>query len=332
MRLNGQVISLEYESKVLADNPLGDPHTRDVIVYLPRAYEDQAERFPVIWLLPAFTGWGEKVFNVQAWDENLPQRADRLISEKKMPPTIIAFPDCFTRFGGSQYLNSSAVGRYEDYLVQELVPFVDLEFRTLPDARHRAVIGHSSGGFAALRLPMCHPATFGAAASHSGDMGFEFCYWPDIPGAVRALSALGGIDGFLNSFAMNVKGKDWYSALNLIGMSACYSPNPASPHGFDLLCDPYTGTVREDVWLRWLAYDPARTAASHLDTFSSLRALFFDCGTRDEFNLFLGARSLHQALEHAGVSHIYEEHDGGHSGVNWRYEVSLPVIASAIAA
>jgi enterochelin esterase-like enzyme len=331
MRLNGQIITLQHESQVLADNPLGDPTVRDVIVYLPPGYEYQSERFPVIWFLPPFTSWGEKMFNVQAWDQNMPQRADRLINEKKMSPVVIAFPDCFTRFGGSQYVNSPAVGRYEDYVVQELVSFVDEEFRTLANRTNRGVIGYSSGGFGALHLSMRHPDIFSAVASHSGDMGFEFCYWPDIPGTVRALNTLGGIEGFFSSFELNPKSKDWYSALNLIGMSACYSANAEAPHGFDLLCDPYSGAVHNEVWDRWKDIDPVRAAPSYLDALGSLRALYFDCGTRDEFNLFLGARMFHQKLKQAGISHHYEEFDGGHHGINWRYELSLPVIASAIA-
>jgi S-formylglutathione hydrolase FrmB len=328
MRLNGQIITLQHESQVLAGNPLGDPTARDVIIYLPPGYEDQTMRFPVIWYLPAFTGWGEKVFNVQAWDENLPQRVDRLISEEKMPPVVMAFPDCFTRFGGSQYVNSSSVGRYEDYVVQELVPFVDEEFRTIPARDHRAVIGYSSGGFGAIWLAMRHTDMFGAVASHSGDMGFEYCYWPDIAGTVRTLGSVGGLEGYLRSFGQNVKNKDWYSTLNIVGMSACYSPNA---EGFDLLCDPATGAIREDVWARWQEFDPVRAASSYGEALRSLRALYFDCGIRDEFNMFLGGRMLHQQLERAGIAHTYDEFDGGHQGINWRYDISLPVIARAIA-
>jgi enterochelin esterase-like enzyme len=331
MRLNGQIITLQHESQVLAGNPLGDPVARDVIIYLPPGYEDQTMRFPVVWYLPAFTGWGEKVFNVQAWDENLPQRVDRLISEGKMPPVVMAFPDCFTRFGGSQYVNSSAVGRYEDYMVQELVSFVDEEFRTIVDRDHRAVIGYSSGGFGAIWLSMRHPDIFGAVASHSGDMGFEYCYWPDIAGTVRMLGSMGGLEGYLRSFGQNAKTKDWYSTLNIVGMSACYSPNAEAPGGFDLLCDSATGAIREEVWARWKEFDPVRASSSYSEAFQSLRTLYFDCGIRDEFNMFLGARMLHQQLERADIAHTYDEFDGGHQGINWRYDISLPVIVHAIA-
>ncbi len=327
-----QIVYLEHESRVLAGNPLGDPAARSLPVYLPPSYHtDTSRRFPVIWVLAPFTSWGERFFNLQPWDENIVQRMDRLVREGKALPAILAFPDCFTRYGGSQYVNSTATGRYEDYLLEELIPFLDSQLRTLPGREHRGVLGYSSGGFGALWLALQHPEHFGAAASHSGDMAFEFCYWPDIPGAIRALEGAGGIPAFLESIGEGrEKSRDWWSALNLIAMSACYSPSSANEYGFDLPFDLYTGEIRSEVWDRWLTFDPVRLAVGRIEALQSLRALYFDCGTRDEYNLFLGARRLHRLLEQYSVSHVYEEYEGGHFNVTWRYEVSLPLLTRAL--
>jgi enterochelin esterase-like enzyme len=328
-----RIVYLEHESEVLADNPLGDPHVRTLPVYLPPGYEAETQRrYPVIWVLASFTSWGERFFNLQAWDENIVQRMERLVRASEARPALMAFPDAFTRYGGSQYLNSSAVGRYEDYLTQELVPFVDGQLRTLAAREHRGAMGYSSGGYGALMMAMRHPDLFGAAASHSGDMYFELCYWPDIPGAIRVLEKFDGVEGFLSEgTGMRERGPDWGSALNAIAMSACYSPNPDSPHGFDLPFDPYTGAIREEVWARWRALDPIRLAPQHVETLKGLRGLYFDCGIRDEYNLFLGARRLHRILDEHGVPHRYEEFDGGHRHINWRYDTSLPFLTAALA-
>ena len=56
--------------------------------------------------------------------ENIEQRMNRLISSKKCGPMILVLVDCFTSFRGNQYINSSATGRYEDYIVKEIVPYV----------------------------------------------------------------------------------------------------------------------------------------------------------------------------------------------------------------
>lgn len=327
-----QIVYLEHKSKILAANPLGDPHVRTLPVYLPAGYDDEPDRrYAVIWVLAPFTSWGERLFNLQAWDENIVQRMDRLVAEGKAQPAILVFPNCFTRFGGAQYLNSSAVGRYEDYVIKELMPFVDRRFRTLAGREHRGVMGHSSGGYGAWMLAMHHSDLFSAVASHSGDAFFEYCYWPDIPPAIRYITNMGGLDAFLERFAgVRDQGRDWGSALNLVAMSACYSPNPQAPHGFDLPCDLYTGEILRDVWERWQKLDPVRLARKHAEKLRSMRLITFDCGTRDEYNLFLGARLLHQILDQEGVSHTYDEFDGGHQRINWRFDISLPRLTEAI--
>jgi len=116
----------DLASEVLRGNPLGDPTERPIAIYLPPGYgRDPARRYPVLHFLAGFTGSGRSFLNWNAWQPNLPERLDLLISRGRMPPVIAVFPDCFTLLGGSQYVNSGAIGRYEDYLCDEVVPFVD---------------------------------------------------------------------------------------------------------------------------------------------------------------------------------------------------------------
>lgn len=334
--LHERILYFQHSSQALRDNPLGDPTERLLTVYLPPGYHESANRrYPVVWVLAPFTSWGQRFLNQQAWDPNIVQRMDGLVERGEAEPAILAFPDAFTALGGSQYVNSSATGAYEDYVVRELIAFLDGELRTLPTRDHRAVMGYSSGGYGALMLAMRHPDVFGAAGSHSGDILFEACYWPDIPGAMRELERTGGVSGFLDELRdlsrPGDQSRDWFNAVNMIAMSACYSPNPASPGGLDLPFEPYTGDIRSDVWARWQEKDPLRAAPAHYDALASLRALYFDCGRYDEYNLFLGARRLHRWLEDAAIPHEYAEYPGGHRNVNWRYESSLPILTRSIA-
>src|SRR3954468_3837891 len=136
----GTVQTLRYTSKVLARNPLGDPTTRDVIVYLPPGYDGSDERYPSVYCLTGFTGRGRMLLNDNAFTPNLAERMDRLIAAGTIRPMIVVMPDCFTHYGGSQYINSTATGRYEDYLTEEIVPFVDENFRTVTSRDSRAVM------------------------------------------------------------------------------------------------------------------------------------------------------------------------------------------------
>src|SRR5690242_7525834 len=205
----------EFTSVALTENPLGDPASRALPVVLPPGYADSGRRYPVIVGLTGFTGRGVMLLNDDAWQPNLTQRLERLYAAG-MPHAIFVLPDCFTRYGGSQYLNSSATGRYEDYVIDEIIPFVDAHYRTLPAPASRAVAGKSSGGYGALVHGMRHPDVFGAVACHSGDTAFELCYAPDFPKFCNGINAAGGVTAWWEKFAAKVKkGSGDFDVLNI---------------------------------------------------------------------------------------------------------------------
>ncbi len=322
----GSVQLLRHESEVLKDNPLGDPHIRDLVVYLPPGYENSDERYPTVYCLTGFTGRGKMLLNDNAFTPNLAERMDKLIAAGTIRPMIVVMPDCFTYYGGSQYINSTATGRYEDYLTDEIVSFVDGNFRTIGNRDSRAVMGKSSGGYGSLIMGMRHADIFGLVCSTAGDAYFEYCYPMDFAKAFRTIK--GDPKKFMSEFwASERQGKDDHAALNTIGMAACYSPNGSD---FDLPFDPETGEIREDVWERWLGHDPVRLAENHTDGLRSLKLLFIDAGTRDEFNLDIGARILSRELETLFVPHIHEEFDDGHFSISYRYDRSLELISERV--
>jgi S-formylglutathione hydrolase FrmB len=325
-----QVIIEQFTSRVLTDNPLGDPVTRSLPIILPPDYASSGRRYPVIYGLTGFTGSGLSMLNFAAWQPNLPQRIDRLMADGKLSPAIYVLPDCFTRYGGSQYRNSTAIGRYEDYLIDEIVPHVDRTYRTA----RRGVFGKSSGGYGAIMLGLQHPDVFGAVACHSGDMAFDLCYRPDFPKFVNAIQKAGGVEQWWIEFERKAKkeGRD-YDAINILAMAAAYSPNPiAQPLPIDFPFDLETCELKPKVWARWLKNDPVQLADRLADNLKKLRLLFIDCGSRDEFNLQFGARTFVKKLKALGVPHEYEEFDDGHMNVSYRYEVSLPKIVKALQA
>lgn len=320
-------------SKLLEGNVPGDPHVRDLWVYTPPGYEQGDQRYPVIWCLAGFTGRGRTLLNDGAWTPALNERMDLLIASGKCRPAILALPDCFTHLGGSQYVNSTGLGPYEDYIVEELVPWVDAHYRTLGFG-HRGVMGKSSGGYGAIVLGMKQPDIFSAVACHSGDMAFEYCYGNDFVPAIRRIRKFGGVAGWMKQFAAQPrKRSEDFPALNVIAMAAAYSPNPESPPAFcDLPFDVETGELQMHVWARWHANDPLALADNHVRALREMKLLYFDCGTEDEFYLELGARQMVKKLSGLGIKHEYQEFEDGHMNIPYRYDVSLPKLTAALSA
>ena len=322
----GTVRCFRHESEILRDNPPGDPHVRDLWAYLPPGYEDDDRRYPTVYCLTGYTGRGKMLLNDSALTPNLAERMDKLIAAGTVRPMIVVMPDCFTYYGGSQYINSTATGRYEDYLTQEIVTFVDENLLTVNERESRAVMGKSSGGYGSLIMGLRHTDQFGLVCSTAGDCYFEYCYPMDFPKAFRLIK--GDPGEFMRKFwATEKQGKDDHAALNTIGMAACYTANGAD---IDMPFDLETGEIRADVWQRWLEHDPVRLVPKHAEDLRSLKLLYIDAGTRDEFNLDIGARILSRKLDDLNVPHIHEEFDDGHFNISYRYDRSLELISERI--
>lgn len=318
---------LDFESAALRGNPLRDPSARRIPVYLPPSYPEK--RYPVYFLLAGFTGTGESHLRREPWQEPIQDRLDRLIGARAMREAIVVMPDGFTRYGGSQYLNSSATGRYEDHVVRELVQHVDKRY---PTNGRRAVLGKSSGGYGALALAMRHPDVFHALACHSGDLFFEYCYLPDFPKALDVFRRHGGCARFLRAWEKMPKrlAGGLHAAVNTLAMASCYSPNPRAPLGFDLPVDEATGALRPDVWRRWKAWDPVEMLDRHAAGLKKLRLVYLDCGTRDQFGLHHGARIFAAKARKLGVKVRHEEFEDDHSGISYRYDRSFSLLSKAL--
>jgi len=335
MRLNGRVDTPYLQSRILQGNLPGDATERMLPVYLPPGYDDNTDkRYPVIYVLAGHGGSGPLMLAPAAWGESFPERIDRLISSGAMEPVIAVLPDCWTIFGGAQYINSSALGQYEDYFIHELIPYVDSNYRTLPTREHRAITGKSSGGYGAMVPSMRHPELFSAMASHSGDIYFEFGLLPDLAKMHANLLRFNGLEGFIEQIpTIKPKSHDpFFSLLGMLCYGAAYAPNPAAHRGFDMPIDMETGALREDVWQRWLAWDPVRMIdqPEHIAAWKQLSYIYLDCGLWDELNFPVGTRIMSNKLKAAGLQHDFELFNDGHINVPYRYDISLPRLEKAI--
>ncbi len=334
--LHGKLDELVVESESLADNPLGDPARRPLYVYRsPGLVNTESDRrVPTIYVIQGFTGQADMWVGRDAFAPTTIERLDVMFAGGECPDAIVVFVDAWTRRGGSQFLNSAGTGRYQTYLCDEVVPFIDSRYPTLADREHRGLSGKSSGGYGAMVVPMMRPDVFCALASHAGDALFECCYQPDFPSVARQLRD--DFDGSWEVFHQRLAEADHldYSRFGkpfeIYGYACAYSPDPDRPGEALLPFDTETGRLIDQVWESWLVHDPVRMAPTHADALRSMRRIYLDAGTNDEYFLDLGAQAFARELERLGVAHTLELFPGRHGGISYRYPGAIRELVLAI--
>jgi len=332
--LRGRYEETIFHSEVLKGNPLHDPSERPLWVYVPPGYDEQPERrYPAVYMIQGLTGQLDMWRNRAPFRKTFPELADELFAQGEAPPCIVVWVDCWTSLGGSQFLDSPGTGRYHTYLCDEIVPWVDAHYRTLPSREHRGIAGKSSGGYGSMVTPMLRPDLWGGLATHAGDALFEVCYLPDFREAVRSLKDhySGSFAKFWEDFRSRPsfsKGSD-ANLLNIWCMAACYSTDQDGT--VHLPFDLDTGELLPAVWDRWLAWDPVRMVPSHAEALRTMKAIYIDSGNRDQFFLDLGAEAFRRALERVGVTDVFFElFDATHSAIEYRYPLSLKYLAERL--
>lgn len=337
--LAGRIDEHVIDSQLLCDNPLGDPPQRPLWVHVPPGYDEQTHRrYPSVYVVQGYTGHVGMWWNRSAFRQPFPELADTVLAQPETPPAIVVYADAWTAYGGSQYVDSPGTGRYHSYLCEEVVPFVDARYRTLAHRDHRAITGKSSGGYGAMITPMLRPDLFGALATHAGDSLFDVCFRSEFPRLARLLrdNYHGSIETFLTDFRSRVPmSKDGDADLIMYyGCAAAYS---ADIDGTIHLPFDDTGAVVPEVWERWLAFDPVIMAgqSQYADALRSLRTIWIDAGTSDEFFLDLGATAFRRKVAAAGVSDDrvhFELFEAGHSAIEYRYPMALEWLCHRLAA
>ncbi|HEX6116878.1 MAG TPA: alpha/beta hydrolase-fold protein [Solirubrobacterales bacterium] len=333
--LAGALDRYVVRSELLTGNPLGDPERRPLYVYRPPGVEAGAgEGLPAVYVIQGYTGQLDMWLGRSAYEPTMVERLDAMFAAGECPDAIVVFADAWTRYGGSQFLNSAGTGRYMDYLCDEVVGFVDARYPTTPDRDYRGIAGKSSGGYGAMVGPMLRPDVFGALASHAGDALFECCYLPDFRAAARSLrdEYEGSYDVVLERFE-EADRFDYDKQGNLVMLYGCalaYSPDPDRTGTPLLPFDLETGAPIEDVWARWLALDPVRMAPAHADALASMRRIYLDAGRADEYYLDLGAAAFSRELDKIGAEHTLELFDGKHGGMTYRYPGAIRELVLAL--
>ncbi len=334
--LGGTLDELVVESELLAGNPLGDPSRRPLYVYRPPGVElGQPELLPSVYVIQGYYGRVDAWLRREPFEPSMVERVDALYSDAGCPPAIVVFVDAWTAYGGSQYVDSIATGPYQSYLCDEVIPFVDERYPTAPERERRGISGKSSGGYGAMVVPMMRPDRFSALASHAGDALFELCHIPAFGETARTLRDHfdASFDVFFEKLA-DIEHFDFdrhAGPLMEYGCAAAYTPDPDRSGKANLPFDIESGRLVDDVWERFLEWDPVRMAGGRAEELRSMRFVYLDGGRSDEWYLDLGAQAFAKELERLGVPHELELFDGKHGGISYRYPGAIRRMISALA-
>lgn len=341
MPLAGRLVTTTFTSAALAGNPLGDPADRPLTVYLPPGYDsDPGRRYPTVYALQGYSGSLPMWSNRSAFRQTYLENADALFQREDAPPCLVVLVDAWTAYGGSQFVNSAGTGEYLTYICDEIVPWVDANYRTLDAPEHRGVTGKSSGGFGAMIYGMLRPDLFGGLATHAGDTLYEGCYIPEFLRVARSLRDRyqGSYENFWTDFwartrlGQAMSRPDDGSLVMTYGVAAAFSAEPDG--SVTLPFDLDTGLLRDDVWQRWLDWDPVRMVPSYADALRGAKAIWIDAGRSDDWYLDLGAEAFRTELAKIGVADDrvhFELFDGTHAAIDYRYPLSLAYLAKELA-
>ncbi|MFH2055003.1 MAG: alpha/beta hydrolase-fold protein [bacterium] len=242
---------------------------RRVFAYLPSGYrlDIVGQRYPVLYLLPGYDG--EASFEYSYGNENyymlanIAVIADRLIADGEIKPMIIVLPDASIPYGGAFYGDSELDGPWEDMMARELVDYVDATYLTLVDQADyedkdfRAIAGHASGGYGAMRLAMDYPDQYNSVSAIDAPLAFS-----ELPQLFGDYLTESNITSSASYFATDTTGmrSQPYKIL-LLSMAATFSPSGVKDETTKFgklqigLPFDYEGNTIDTIWSKWMDND-----------------------------------------------------------------------------
>jgi len=302
----------------LEENLLGDPAERQVLIYLPPSYYiDKDRRYPVVYRLHGNSIPSAPRNFYASSGEPILELMDALIAEGSVKEMIIVLPDGRNKYGGCQYANSPVSGNWADFIVKELVEYIDLNYRTLANPESRGLTGGSMGGRGVLDIALKFPGVYGVVyARVPSQMGFlRFPRESDT-------------EVWRHLILAKDPNTTKRGAARLLGFAVAFSPNPnSSPYLADFPMNLVGDSMQlnKEVMQRWATFDPIEIAAKNADSLLELNKLIFDCGTRDQG--IEAARLFSSILTEKNIPHVFEEYEGGHGRPGNMRDLVLPAFS-----
>ena len=305
----GSVVDRTLESKHFGHSLIGISPSRRLRIYLPPGYAQGRRRYPVLYFLPTLFEDHTHFFDAYGGAGLL----DSAIAAGEIGPVILVAADYSTPLGGSLYVNSPVTGNWLNFAVDELVPYIDANFRTVPTRAGRGLIGDRMGGHGAIRFAMLRPETFGALyALHPVGTGSGVQIMHGRPNwdrlhAAASIRELIGPDFFTMVFLAI-----YQAHLPNVRKPPLYVDLPARQVDGALVIDTaQTARLQDSFFLE-------RMLPAHAEALKSLIAFKFDWGRKDpNYDHVFSNQAFAHKLAEFGVPHEAEEHGGGWGDRQW---------------
>ncbi len=297
--LKGRLERVKVHGKSLAGNLLKESDSPDVSVYLPPSYlTDRTRRFPVVYLLHGYTGTDLSYFGTNS-QRLLHVVADRVFTSGAAKDMILVMPNCMNAFGGCMYSNSPTTGFWEDYVADDLVAYIDKNYRTIARRDARGLGGHSMGGYGTFKIAMKRPDVFSSIYALSSCCLNE--------GNVRP--GRGGQPSVAESIKSIEEARGNRGAQGSLARAAAWASNPENPP-FYLDLPTRAGQVVPEVAVKYAANSPVATLDQFVPNLKRYTAIAIDIGLQD--TLLASNEVMVARLKRFGVPHTFETYEGDH--------------------
>jgi predicted alpha/beta superfamily hydrolase len=334
---NDRYIIDNFRAKSLEGNPLNSPVNRDLRIYLPPNYFDSEDtRYPVIYFLHGYGGnnhnWTitsrfekERVLPLDRVPKNILEKIDldkiityekidELITNEELKPFILVQPDSSLHIPninntknlngeiatkGSYYVNSPFSGNYMDYIARDVLEYIDLSYKTIPDCQHRALIGGSMGGAGTLRICIYYPDKFiGAAALSPGNLVRDLLDWQLIIPLNKEL--------FGEKISKMMGAKTWADILDtcdlIFSKKNLLLPSIKRDENGKVI------SLNQDSLNNWMGYNINNLIKEFPDALKNVN-LLVNCAINDEMGSAIATKEIHETLNEFGITHNYELYD-----------------------